>query len=449
MNPTSGLEEVDVLVVGAGPAGCAAAATLARAGHPTALVDRAHFPRPKPCGECLNPGAVATLERLGFLDAVRARHPAVLGGWRIRWPEESRDSQGRNGRGLREGGLGGRLPHPGGLALPRRDLDQALLDAARAAGARVFEGLTLEDLHPGTSPRDHRDQAEGRLPELSVRDAQGRRTSLRPRFVVAADGLRSRSARALGVIRHRPGGSKVSATFRLEGEPVSDDAPHQRPDRMGLPFFGQLYLAEEGTLGLAPLDAAGASWNATLVVDPRQWGRRLGRAPRETIEAWLAVAPLPWNRPLQVVEGPWGSGPFDQPVTAVTQGRVLLAGDAAGYYDPLTGQGIYRALHSGELAGAALDRALRRPREAAAALSAYQRALIRNVAPGRRVQRALETVLRRPRLRRGLLNALAKGGGRLDPLIAVTGDAAPARSLFHPLSLRVLAGWSRPQNLFD
>lgn len=436
-----------VVVVGAGPAGSAAAAVLARLGHPTLLLDRARFPRPKACGECLNPGAVEVLKRLGFLHRVLQRSPARLDGWRIRWPEETH--RGSDGAVPSEGGgLQGRLPPPGGLALPREELDHALVDAAREAGARVVEGAAAEGVEAGSTAG-----GDAARPTLRIRDGDGGRHVLRPRYLVAADGLRSTIARKLGLVRRPPRIAKVSVTFRLRASPpqartLPGRAAGTGPAaRIGTGAFqGQLYLSGEGTLGLAPVNDAGSSWNATLVVDPGRWGRRLGQGAPEVLEEWLQEVPHPWDHPPEVVAGPRGSGPFDRPVAPVTRGRVILAGDAAGYYDPLTGQGIYRALRSGELAALALDRGLRRPEEARDAMEAYGRTLAGTFSGGRRVQRCLESALARSPIRRMLLGTLGLWGGRLDPLVAVTGDAAPARSLLRPASVLAFAGRSPPKH---
>ena len=437
----------DVVVVGAGPAGSAAATVLAQAGHATVLLDRAVFPRPKACGECLNPGALVVLERLGLLAPVLERTPAILQGWRIRWPEEGGEGAGPRG----EGGLVGTLPQPQGLGLPREALDHALLEAARAAGAMVLEGVTAQEVHPGTSPETEEDPGD-RAPVLHVRHDDGRSRTLRPRYVVVANGLQSRFRKTLGVGLRPPRHRKTSVTFHVTG-PLASPAP--TPGSMDPPspgaatrrgavhtgsWYGQLFLAAEGTLGLAPVSPDGARWNATLVVDPAHWGRRLATDARDVLARWLDSAPGPWSGLPEVLQGPLGSGPFDRPVARVRVGRVLLAGDAAGYYDPLTGQGIYRALRSGAMAGEALVQALRHPDGAASSLREFDRALPRTFAPGRRVQRCVDAALRMGFVRPHLLEVLARRGARLDPLVAVTGDAAPARTLLRLRSLRTLGG---------
>src|SRR3954454_2876465 len=155
----------DVLVVGAGPAGSAAAAWAARAGLDVVLADAAVFPRDKPCGDGLNPRAIAELERLGLGDWVRAR--------------------GTN-RGLRAAGFGQllELPWPGGSlpdhggAVPRTELDARIRDVALKEGAVPVEGARAVDVE-----RDG-----DRVAAVVFEHSDGRRTTIRCGRLVVADG---------------------------------------------------------------------------------------------------------------------------------------------------------------------------------------------------------------------------------------------------------------------
>jgi flavin-dependent dehydrogenase len=398
----------DVIVVGGGPSGSVAALLLSRLGRDVLLLDRARFPRLKACGECLDPGAVATLHRLGLGRVIEALSPARLLGWDL----------------TDAGGSTCEAPFPTdvgpGWGISRAALDTALLTEARAAGVRVGEGARVTAVAPRTAT------ARAALVEL----ADG--STLRARCVVGADGLRSVVARSIGALRRRPRLVRASLSLHLSGVALP-------PDR------GRLVLGPRETLGLAPLDAGGATWNLTLV-RPRPDARALPRTGASIIE--LARTRLPGLDSAEPVATPLGSGPFDWPTRCVGRGGVVLVGDAAGYFDPLTGQGIFRALRSAELAAPMIDRSLSPGYSPERELSGYQRRLTRAFAPGRRLQRVIDAVVRRPRLLAAALPWLERAGV-LTELVAVTGDARPARVLLEPRTVArlALAGLSRNHSL--
>src|SRR5512147_253160 len=176
---------VDVLVVGAGPGGSAAAALLARAGFRVTAVDRAAFPRDKACSEYMSPESVRLLDRLGVVAELEAAGAAPLHGTQVIAADGSR----LHGRFA----LAGATPfRPTGLSVSRRVLDHALLRAARAAGATVLERTAVEALL----------YDRGAVAGALVRDADGRRHALGARLTIGADGLRSLVARRLGHRRH-------------------------------------------------------------------------------------------------------------------------------------------------------------------------------------------------------------------------------------------------------
>ena len=387
----------DVLVVGAGPAGSATALLLARRGWSVRILERSAFPRTKPCGECLSPGAVAAVARLGLLQQVRSLAPAEIEGWEVRSGEAS-------GRGRFPAACGK------GLALPRSLLDMAILSAARVAGAEIEEGVTVRSVGPP-------DAGRGRV--LEVRSALGEPATYSGRVLVGADGLRSVVARATGGPRRPPRLRKLSLTLRIGGRRASSD-------------LGLLALSDDVTVGLAPVSAAGNLWNLTLVVSSKRWGRAVAADPLGVALEQARRARLDWTEGPRVLAGPWASGPFDRPMRAVAAEGILLVGDAAGYYDPLTGQGIYRALRSAELAARAIDFDLRRKRQASGSFHGYRRRHAAAFRAGRLVQRAVETTVSRKRWRDLVVKRLGARPDVLSTLFSVTGDAQPAARLLGP-----------------
>jgi len=395
------LDPPEVLVVGGGPAGSTVAGLLARRGRRVLLVDRATFPRTKPCGECLNPGAVAALDRLGLRGTVESLDPARLSGWSVggRWGSAEADF----GPGIH------------GLGVARNRLDAALLDEARQRGVHILEGVRLESVD--ATPEDAR---SGPRVRLRVGDEVH---ELRPRVVVGADGLRSRVARSLGLVASGPRsrGGRISLTVRVRWEGGAPGWPRLR---------GRLRVRDGVTVGLAPVRAGDVGepgeGNLSVVVQATRHGARAGADPLGLVREELRRA-LPEER-LRIVDGPWTSGSFRRPVRRCWAPGVVLVGDAAGYFDPFTGQGIYRALRSAELAAPAVDAALADAERSDALLAGYGRRWAEEVTPGRRIQRVVDAVMQRPWLREPSLTLL--GPRSLASIIRITGDLLPVSSLW-------------------
>jgi len=392
----------EVVVIGAGPAGAAISAELARRGREVLLVDRATFPRPKACGECLNPGAVAVLDRLRLLSAVRSAGSVDLTGWSL----------------MTSGGRSAWAGFPGdarALGIERSTFDAALLLEARGRGVKVLESTRVQRVAAGALDVPAR---------ASAVTEDGSHLLLEGDVLVGADGLRSVVARELGLRPREPRLWKASLSWRIRGVGPSRDR-------------GRLFLGGKITVGLAPVPdrfGVGDRWNATLVLEGRGDGT-LRSSGWDLLRDRLDHLSPPWLDEPTVEAGPWGSGPFDWPTSQTGEGRTILVGDAAGYYDPLTGQGIFRALRGAELAAEAVDRALggpsgkdgphsrRMPRALDyRALAEYQESLRRAFATGRRLQGVVEAVVSRPAFREPLLAVLGRwpAGGRV--LAGLTGD---------------------------
>ncbi|MFL5385878.1 MAG: NAD(P)/FAD-dependent oxidoreductase [Longimicrobiaceae bacterium] len=381
----------EVVVVGAGPAGSTTAARLASAGHDVLLLDRAEFPRRKPCAECVNPAGVQALHRLGAWDAVAAAGPARLDGWRI--------------AAVGRGGFDGRYPEAArGIGIPRETLDAILVRHAAESGAEVRTGLRVTDLL-----RD----ARGAVTGVRVQSEGGER-EIGARLVVGADGLRSVVLRRLGLLRRRPKLRKLALTAHVSGFD-------------GVAGRGEVHVSGPGAcLGIAAV--GGGLANVTCVVP----GGRADEVSGDAAGYFDAALERYGFGGLSRVDEVMATGPFDCPVRSAVADGALLVGDAAGYFDPFTGQGIFRALRGGELAAEAASTALRAGDTSARALARYERARRRAFGPGERMQHVVETFVSRPALLAAVSRRFTAHPSLADAVIRVTGDVSPVASLFTP-----------------
>jgi menaquinone-9 beta-reductase len=312
-------EEVfDALVVGAGPAGAAAAITLARAGRSVALCDRARFPRDKTCGDGLTTGALRRLDDLG-IDPKSVRSFQSVGELDVRAPSGRRTP----------------LAFPSGpgifaAAARRFDLDAALVSSARGAGTQIIEGARFMSLV--------------REKDDLLRVLLAGHSELRARFVIGADGAWSEVRRAVagsGVIERRPDWMAWRAYL------LGANAERTSPmwvwfDRALLPGYGWSFPLADGAVNVGVVTAG---LSGKRFADA--WRRTLDGAFLRSLAGQGAVLEAParaWPIPTRL----------DLAALTETEGRVLFVGDAAGAADPFTGEGIGQALETGIAAAGAI-----------------------------------------------------------------------------------------------
>ncbi|MBI2524374.1 MAG: NAD(P)/FAD-dependent oxidoreductase [Candidatus Rokubacteria bacterium] len=397
--------DVDVTIVGAGPAGSATAILLAERGWTVRLLDKATFPRPKVCGEYLSPEASRILDRLGVLKDVDAAPAQMLPGMRIIAPDGTR----LDGEYRAAGPWRAYRQHA--LALPREKLDAILLNRARSFPVEVGERRRVTGL-----------LVEGdRVVGVRAEDPDGRRWEARSRLVVGADGRGSVVARQLGLVRARRL-KRMALVRHVEG-------------LTGFDGCGEIYVDPPDYAILNPV--APGQVNLSLVVPFVHAVAFRGR-----MEAFFD-ARLKQLRHLDMrLEGmrPAGRlrvlGPLAYRIVAPRHAGVALVGDAAGFLDPFTGDGLFTALRSAEFLAEAAHAALGEGPVSAQALVPYWRARRRAFGAKERVTRGLQVVIAHRRLANLAAHLLASRPALLGTLMGVIGDFVPPGELLRPSLLR-------------
>jgi flavin-dependent dehydrogenase len=401
---SSATQTYDVAIVGAGPAGSASAILLARAGWWVTLIDRSTFPRDKPCAEYLSPAAEPLLTKLGVMERLEATRPARLRGFRIFAPNggmiqgdfaATRDAEGKS---LFETGL----------AIPRLRLDATLVEAARVAGAEIHENWRLAQL-----------AREGDVWRLTP---VGEGRPIFARLLLAADGVHSTVARRLG-LHETSRMRKVALVAHMRGI-------------AGMGEYGEMHVAGRRYVGIAPLEPpeVGDLCNVAMVVDEARDGRKLaGRPERFLLEA-LETFPKLHGRLEQstVTRRTLTISRINVRAKRLSDEGLLLVGDATGYYDPFTGEGIYRALHGAQLASEVALEALAKDDLSAATLARYDQLYHETFKGKRLVEMIIQSAVQAPPLMDHLARILGRRKAMADTIVAVTGDFLPPSAVLRP-----------------
>jgi geranylgeranyl reductase family protein len=301
----------DAVVVGAGPAGSACAAGLARAGARVLLVESARHPRPKACAEYASPRIAEELAGIGLRPSAWRGLAVPLEGMEMHAGGHAVLVSYADGRGRRPA-----------WGVDRRTLDALLAAHASDSGAQLREGVRAVGL----------DSGRGRIRGVHLRDGGGRGELVHAGWVIGADGARSSVAHLLGVERPVRFPRRLGLVAHYEGVPDLVD-------------HGEMHTGAGYYVGLAP--TPGGELNVGMALPMNGAGsatQRFGAA----IDGLPAVARrLAGSRRLSSIRG---AAPIGHRVGAVAGPGWLLIGDAAGFVDPFTGEGIHRALRSARAA---------------------------------------------------------------------------------------------------
>lgn len=306
------MKEFDAIIVGAGPAGSLAALVLARAGKRVALIDKARFPRPKVCGDCVNPSCWPIWERHGLDQAFSALPHQLLRGVSL---ELNHKVVYKHDFALSERGE---------RAVERELLDNWLCQEAEEAGALVFHGVRVDGIDN----------------DGVVKTTQG---LFKGRFVIGADGRNSIVSRLSGLATYRQICNRVAWQANIEPDTLDN--------------YVHMHIFKEGYYGMTRTSETTA--NLCLVL-----GSRANATPQKIANRYFPKLPSQVWRSIY---------PISRRSAELGRGRLLLAGDAARVVEPFTGEGIYFALSTGEAAAHAILKGLQ-TNDDSVAQSAYSEA---------------------------------------------------------------------------
>ncbi len=402
----------DVIVIGGGPAGCAMALDLNRRGYDVALCDQAKFPRDKVCGEFISPGADPILEQLGVLSSIEALSPKRLKGVAISSYESAEleiDYPTSTETGL----------SPTSLSVPRYQLDALFLKQVQNAGVKVFEQHKITDFIFD----------DGCVVGVKGWDETKTSFSLNGKLVVDAGGRNAVSLRKFNLKREPKGNSKIAFSAHWQGVRL----PHD---------YCYMHVSHPGYTGISSVGNGRA--NVVLVVEAREKSLDLTQktltgdgklALRGGAEAFYHRVLMQNSRRCKMLEG----GERVEPVRSVESlafavkpvpcGGLVLVGDATGFIDPFTGEGIYLSLRSSQLAGEVIHSGFQNSNFSRNFLSVYDERRKQEFGGKFLLSRILQGLIYNRVLCNRVMKSLSANRVLAETLVGVIGDILPAKKV--------------------
>ncbi len=408
------MESYDAVIIGAGPAGCASALFLHRAGYKVIVLDRALFPRDKVCGEFISPAADSILEDLGVLSSIEEENPERVRGVFI-------SSYGGAELGIDYPPIEKGQKSPTSLSVPRFLLDNLLLKQLKNVGIKVLEEHSVDDFIFDS----------GNVVGIKVKAPENHRLEITTKVVIDAGGRNAISLRRLNLKNKIKNEGKIAI------------AAHWKNIRLPQAYC-YMHVGSPGYTGIAQV--ARDTINAVMITGTSQIkGQNITEFYKNGIKqnkkrrALLAGAEL--------AEEPRTVESLAFSVKAPKCGGLVLVGDAAGFIDPFTGEGIYLSLRSAQLAATTLDCAFKTSNFSRSKLAEYDQARSNEFSAKFTLSKILQKVIYNRRLCNLVVKNLSKNPFLADEIVGVIGDYLPAKNA---VSLRFLIKFLRgilsPQN---
>jgi flavin-dependent dehydrogenase len=387
------MQNYDVIIIGAGPAGTSSALFLEKMGYCVAVLEQAKFPRDKVCGEFISPAADPILDELGVLESIEATSPCRLKGVAISAYE-------KNEVCIDYPPISNGSSPMTSLSLKRLVFDQMMLDKVREKGIEVREQHKVTDFIID----------DGDIVGVKGLDENKTPFTLKSKIVLDAGGRNSISLRRLNLLRPKKGAGKIALAAHWQGDNLPQDYCH-------------MHVSKPGYTGMAAVEKDVV--NIVLVVDQNELkGKDLhefyvstvlkNRKRREMLED------------AEVMEQVRSVDSLAYSAKEIPCGGLLMVGDASGFIDPFTGEGIYLSLRSAQLASEVIGEAFAEKRFSLNHLSIYEKRREAEFKKKFVLSRILQKLIYNPPLCKAVTKMLRENPQLAETLVGVIGDYLPA-----------------------